>query len=40
MVQVSRIGNRFTVIVDGVAGKFFDTRGEAIAAAIKIKEGQ
>lgn len=38
MVQVSRIGNRFTVLVDGVAGKPFDTRGEAIAAALKLKE--
>jgi hypothetical protein len=38
MVQVSRIGNRFTVLVDGVAGKSFDTRGEAIKAALKLKE--
>jgi hypothetical protein len=38
MVQVSRLGSGFTVLVDGVAGSTYATRGEAVAAAIKLKE--
>ena len=36
--QVSRLGNRFTVLVDGVASTTFATRGEAIKAALAMKE--
>jgi hypothetical protein len=38
MVQVSRLGSGFTVLVDGVPGQQYETRGEAVAAALKIKE--
>lgn len=38
MVQVVRQGSGFTVLVDGVAGRQYETRGEAIAAALEIKE--
>lgn len=37
--QVSKIGTRYTVLVDGVPSKTFDTRGEAIQAALVMKEG-
>lgn len=36
--QVSPLGTRFTVLVDGVASGSFDTRGEAIQAALLMKE--
>jgi len=37
MVQVSRLGSGFTVLIDGVAGQQFPTRGEAVAHAITMK---
>jgi len=38
MIQVSRLGSGFTVLVDGVAGQQFPSRGEAVAHAITLKE--
>lgn len=40
MVQVSRLGSGFTVLVDGVANGSYVTRGEAVAVALKLKEQQ
>jgi hypothetical protein len=38
MVQVSRLGSKFTVLVNGVSHGSYETRGEAIKAAIEYKE--
>ena len=38
MVQVSRLGSKFTVLVNGVSHGSYETRGEAITAALKYKE--
>jgi hypothetical protein len=38
MYQVSRLGSGFTVLVDGVASGFHETRGEAVRAALEMKE--
>ena len=37
--QVSRLGTGFTVLVDGVSHGSYTTRGQAVAAAINLKEG-
>ena len=39
LYQVARLGSGFTVLVDGVASGQYETRGQAIAAAISMKEG-
>lgn len=38
MIQVSRMGTHFTVLVDGVADGHFLTRTAAILHAIKLRE--
>ena len=39
MIQVSRLGSAFTVLVDGVATGRYETRGAAVKAALTMKEG-
>lgn len=40
IIQVTRVGNKFAVQEDGniIPGLSFDTRGQAIAAAVQYKE--
>lgn len=38
MFQVSRLGSKFTVLVNGIASGSHDTRGQAVAAALTMKE--
>lgn len=38
MIQVSALGAKFTVLVNGVAEGSYDTRGQAVKAAIKLRE--
>ena len=37
MIQVSRLGSYFTVLVDGVADRQFHTRNAAIQHALKLR---
>ena len=39
MIQVAQQGKHYTVLQDGVANGLYETRGEAVAAALVLKEG-